>query len=120
MPSKPQTPLMQVEQIGDVTVVQFTRSAILDQNQIHGMAKQLQGLMERVAHPQLVLDFSAVDHFSSSLLAQLVGLHKKAQAAGGRLALCALAPALYEVFRITHMDRVLSIYRDEQEALQSF
>jgi anti-sigma B factor antagonist len=120
MPSSTLRPCLEVERIGEVFVVKFTPQRILDEDLIQAIGRQLFGLMEKVDRPQLVLNFSPVSQLSGALLAKLVRACQRAKAAGGRLVLCAIDPELYEVFRITRLDKIVSIYRDEVEALQTF
>jgi hypothetical protein len=54
---------------------------------------------------------------SSDVLAFLAGLRKKIDPARGRIQLCGLDPLLWDMLRITHLDRVLDACTDEAEAL---
>lgn len=111
---------LQVEQIGEVTVAKFTARHLLDEEKMQTLGKQLRGLGEEVGHRPLVLNFGTVERLSTELLGKLVALQRKVQQKGGRLALCAINPQVFEVFKILKLPQVLTIYADEQEALQQF
>jgi stage II sporulation protein AA (anti-sigma F factor antagonist) len=66
-----------------------------------------------------VLNFSCVERISTEMLGKLVALQKKVQDRGGRLALCQVNPKLQEIFKIFKLPQLLTIYDDEQEALQT-
>jgi anti-sigma B factor antagonist len=112
--------MLEVQEMGDVTVVSFTEKKILDEQNIQAIGEQLYTLVEDAGKRRLLLNFSKVEYLSSAALGKLITLNKKVQAAKGRLALCNIDPQIYEVFEITGLKRVFNIFDDEQEALQSF
>jgi anti-anti-sigma factor len=111
---------LEVEQIGEVTVAKFTSRHLLDEEKVQTIGRELRSLGEEVGHRPLVLSFSGVERLSTELLGRLVALHKTVHEKGGRLALCKINPQVYQVFKILKLPQVLSIYADEQEALQQF
>jgi anti-sigma B factor antagonist len=112
---------LEVEDIGDVTFVRFTDSKILDEANVQVIGDQLFSLVDNHGRKNLLLDFSRVEYMTSAFLGKLVTLNKKVQQAGGRLALCNIAhKEIFDIFVITGLKRLFNIYRDEQEALQSF
>jgi anti-anti-sigma factor len=58
---------------------------------------------------QLLLDFSDVAFISSKVLGQVITLDKVVKASGGRLKLCNVRPEIYELFRLTRLDRLFEI-----------
>lgn len=120
MSSAPRRQRLEVEDIGDVTVVKFTDRKILDEQNIQAIGEQLFSLVDDQGKKRLLLDFGNVEYLSSAALGKLITLHKKIQQAQGRLALCCIDPQIYEVFKITKLNQIFNIYEDEQEALQSF
>ena len=111
---------LEVEDIGDVTVVSFTDRKILDEQNIQIIGEQLFGLVDESARKRLLLNFSNVEYMSSAALGKLITLNKKVQAAGGKLVLCNIIPQIKEVFEITKLDKLFVICGDEQEGLQKF
>jgi anti-anti-sigma factor len=109
----------EVEQVGEAIIVRFTCSSLFEEETIRLIGKQLTGLAERESRPRLLLDFSQVNYFSSSLLALLIRLHKKTNSAGGRLALCGFNADLIDMFTVTQLHKMLNLFRGEQEALQA-
>jgi anti-sigma B factor antagonist len=111
---------LEVEDIGDVTVVSFTDRKILDEQNIQIIGEQLFGLVDESARKRLLLNFSNVEYMSSAALGKLITLNKKVQAAAGKLVLCNIIPQIKEVFEITKLDKLFVICGDEQEGLQKF
>lgn len=120
MSSQPRRRRLEVEQIGDVTVVNFVDRKILDEQNIQIIGDQLFGLVDNDGLRKLLLNFGNVDYLSSAALGKLITLNKKLQAAGGRLVLCNIDPQILEVFEITKLDKFFNIQKEEQAALQAF
>lgn len=111
---------LEVEDIGDVTVVNFTVRKILDEQNIQLIGDQLYSLVDEAGRKKILLNFSNVEYLSSAALAKLITLNKKLQAAGGRLILCNIDPQIREVFEITKLNKLFTIHDEEQAALQAF
>ncbi|HEV3078493.1 MAG TPA: STAS domain-containing protein [Gemmataceae bacterium] len=111
---------LEVEDIGDVTVVSFTDRKILDEQNIQVIGEQLFGLVDESGRKRLLLNFGNVEYMSSAALGKLITLNKKVNAAGGKLILCNIDPQIREVFEITKLDKLFVICGDEQEGLQKF
>src|ERR1700756_3944579 len=120
MTPQPRRRRLEVEDIGDVTVVNFVDRKILDEQNIQIIGEQLFSLVDEVGRRKLLLNFGNVEYLSSAALGKLITLNKKVQSAGGRLILCNIDPQIREVFEITRLDKLFVIKNDEQEALQVF
>jgi anti-sigma B factor antagonist len=120
MSAQPKRRRLEVEDIGDVTVVNFVDRKILDEQNIQVIGEQLFSLVEEVGRRKLLLNFGNVEYLSSAALGKLITLNKKLQSHSGRLILCNIAPQIYEVFEITKLDKFFKIQKDEQAALQAF
>ena len=119
-PLQPKRRRLELEQIGDVTVVNFVDKKILDEQAIQTIGDQLFSLVDQENCRQMLLNFSNVEFISSAALGKLIKLNKKLQEVKGRLILCNIDPQIYEVFEITKLDRFFNIQKEEQEALQAF
>jgi anti-sigma B factor antagonist len=120
MTSQPRRRRLEVEDIGDVTVVNFTDRKILDEQNIQVIGEQLFSLVDEAGRKKILLNFGNVEYLSSAALGKLITLNKKLQAAGGKLILCNIDPQIYEVFEITKLNKLFNIKGEEQAALQEF
>jgi anti-anti-sigma factor len=109
---------MEIEHVGNVTIVRFL-DLILSGITAEAVSDDLFRLVDGDGRSRLILNFAKVRSLTSLMLGKLITLNKKVQAAGGRLAVCALSPDLQEIFEVTRLSEYLDIYADEQEALQS-
>lgn len=120
MSSQPRRRRLEVEDIGEVTVVNFTDKKILDEQNIQVIGEQLFSLVDELGRRKILLNFSNVEYLSSAALGKLITLNKKVNASGGKLILCNIDPTIYEVFEITKLNRLFNIQKEEQTALQAF
>lgn len=120
MSTQPRRQRLEVEDIGDITVVHFIDKKILDEQNIQIIGDQLFELVDKFGRGRLLLNFGNVEYLSSAALGKLITLHKKVNTARGKLILCNIDPQIREVFEITKLDKIFTIQRDEQTALQAF
>ena len=109
--------MMTVDRIGSVTVVRFRGRSIVEERAIRTISGELVRQVENFGNRQVLLNFGEVKNLSSYMLAGIVSLHKKLHDLGGKVALCGLNPELLKVFELTKLNKLLSIYDDEREAL---
>src|SRR5947199_9150188 len=118
--SQPRRRRLEVEESGDVTIVQFIDRKILDEQNIQKIGEDLFSLVDEMGRRKVLLNFSNVEYLSSAALGKFITLNKKLQAAGGKLILCNIDPNIYEVFEITNLNKLFNIQKEEQAALQAF
>lgn len=111
---------LEVNQVGDVTVVHFRDQKIIEDLGIQELGQELFSLVEADGRQKLVLNFSSVDFLSSAALGKLITLDKKLKAHGGTLRLCCIRPEIYEVFAITRLNRLFDIKPEEADAIAAF
>src|SRR6266853_1975158 len=88
MSAQPKRRRLEVEDIGEVTVVNFTDKKILDEQNIQVIGEQLFSLVDELGRRKILLNFSNVEYLSSAALGKFITLNKKVQASGGKLVLC--------------------------------
>ena len=120
MHSRPPSRGLEVETIGDVTVVRFTLARILSEDQIQSLGQQLLSLLADPSRRRFVVNFGSVESMASMMVGKLFALRQRVEAVGGRVVLCQIPDGLYEVFNILKVPQLIRCYEDEQEALQSF
>lgn len=111
---------VEVSEIGDVTIVRFVDRKILDTANIQELGDELFSLVEHDQRRKLLLNFSHVEFLSSSALNKLILLDRVVEKHQGKLALCNLRPEIQEVFVITRLNQMFTIYEEEADALASF
>lgn len=110
---------LEVEELGDIAVVNFIDKKILDEQNIQSIGEQLFALVDNDKKKKIVLDFSNVDYLSSAALGKIIALNNKVKKEGGKLVLCQIKEDIKEVFTITRLDKLIKIVDDQQAALQA-
>lgn len=112
------TSLIMASQIGDVGVVNFLTSQVLDELNVQQLGEELNNLVEKQGMTKLVINFSKIKFLSSAVLGKLISLNKKVTAEKGRMAFSNINDDIMQVFKITRLDKLIPIYEDEDEAVK--
>lgn len=105
---------------GEVLVVGFTDSKILDSQRIEQVGKELQDAVPQAIHKKLLLNFRGVTFMSSAMITKLVMLNKCCKAKEVNLKFCEVSPNVLEVFKITKLNKLFDIQGDEEKGIASF
>ncbi len=91
----------------------------LDFGAAAGFQRQLEELLASAlpASTAVIIDCSALDYVSSAGLRVFLLAARAAQRAGISFALCALKPAVREVFELSGFNRIISVHADRKTAL---
>lgn len=100
-----------------VDIVEFVDRKILDELSISELSDQLRAVAEATPAVRLVLDFARVDHLSSAALGMLITLDKLVKERHGKLRLCNINPQIFEVFKITRLNKLFEIRKSVDDAM---
>jgi anti-anti-sigma factor len=98
---------LEVTRDGDRTAARFARLTSLNEYYADQVGKQLLALADPPGTKFVALDLGNVEYVTSTILGHLVALHKRLHAAGGRLTLENVRPAVRDILRVTQLDQVL-------------
>jgi anti-sigma B factor antagonist len=104
---------------GCVTLVRFRDRKIIDELQIQRIGERLRDLALAEQSPKMVLDFSTVEYLSSRALSELINLSRQVDQRGGHVVLAAISPQIYEVFKITRLNRLFQIEARVEDAVKA-
>jgi anti-sigma B factor antagonist len=110
---------IRVRQEGALTRVEFTERSIIDEVVIQRIGQEVLHAVETQAVPKLLMDFSGVQHLSSAALGVLITVNGKVKTKGGKMALCQIAKPIFEVFRITKLDKLFQVHDSADAASKS-
>ena len=113
-------PQISVEYTENATVAILTKEKILQEDDIWALESSIMPLVEGTSKINLVINFCNVSFLTSSALGLLIRISKKIYETEGKLNLCSIDPKIFEVFRITRLDKVFDIYNDQEEAVGNF
>jgi anti-anti-sigma factor len=103
----------------DVLIVQFTSQKILSDVLIAQIGREVLELADQ-ADGKMLLDFQGVTFMSSAMIGKIVLLNKKCKQNKTIIKLCNIAPSIMEVFEITRLNKVFSIYESIDDSLKAF
>ena len=109
-----------VSKSNEVSVVEFSDRKILEELSITELGDELSKVVGAAPQPKLLLNFSNVEHLSSAALGMLIKLNKEVSEQGGQLKLSDIAPQIYEVFKITRLNKLFEIHDTAEQALATF
>ncbi|MEM8666481.1 MAG: STAS domain-containing protein [Planctomycetota bacterium] len=105
---------------GEVLVIGFTDTKILDSQRIDQVGKELQDSIPQAIQKKMLLNFNGVSFMSSAMITKLVMLNKTCKAQDIVLKFCEVSPNVLEVFKITKLNKLFDIQDTEEKALASF
>lgn len=111
---------LNVRKQGDVTIIQFEDRKILEELVINTILERLIELADAETTPKFLLDFSKVEHLSSAALGTLITLNKQLGERDGQLVLANIHPQIYEVFKITRLNKLFNIQDKTDDGLKQF
>ncbi len=112
--------VMLIERRGSVYVIEFTVTAMVDQVQIAQVGADLEQLAANAGHPKLVINMSNLNNVSSAFLGVLISLHKRVKSMSGEVRLASVPANVLNVFKLTHLDKLLKMYDNTTIALHRF
>ena len=113
------SPKISVEYFDNATVAYLSEENILRARDITAIENSVMPLIEKTDGVNLIINFRNVKFLTSSALGLLIRISKRAHENNGKMLLCAIAPKIYQIFEITRLDKVFSIYDTQVQALES-
>ena len=111
---------IQTGKTGDIHMVLFKDKKILDDTVLDEIKKEVNTLLGNCTGPDVLLDFGNVEFMSSAVLGLLGQIHRKTGTLKGKLKMCNIHPQIYEVFKLTNLNKLFAIHKDAAEALSKF
>ncbi len=111
---------LKVNNVEGVSVIEFADRKILDEMCILEIQEELAKLVKSKTSGRLLLSFKNVEHLSSAALGMLITLKKQVEEGKGKLKLSDINPQIYEVFKITRLNKVFEIHPSVEKARARF
>jgi anti-sigma B factor antagonist len=111
---------LRVKQVKDVVQIEFIDRNILDEANIQQIGDEIGTIIDSKPTPKLLVSFANVDHLSSAALGALITVGKRVKDRGGQLRLTNIDPQIYEVFKITKLDKLFQIHDSVDSAMATF
>jgi anti-anti-sigma factor len=112
--------LVKSELKGEIRVIVIDVQRLVDQAVIDQCYREIIELLDKTEEKHALLHFGRVAFMSSAALGMLVRVSKKCKEYSVTLKLCNISPDIFQVFKITGLDKVFSVYPDASNALEAF
>ena len=112
-------PRISVEYARGATIITFTNERILEETDIQALQESIMSVVEPAENIYIILDFSNVQFLSSAVLGLLIRISKRIYEREGQLRLCNINPKIYEIFKITRLNKIFDIYQDIESATEN-
>jgi anti-sigma B factor antagonist len=112
------TGALMIQKMGNIIVVEFLQTSIVDQSQIERIKQEILEQVEKAGHPKLVVSFAGVTNISSAMIGVMMALHKKVKEMGGEMRVAAANKHIMQVFKLTRLDKVFAFYKTLDQAMQ--
>ena len=109
-----------VKKVADITIAVCKDMKLNDDLVIQEWGDQLLALLDDKGCHKLLINFERVLFMSSSALRALITLNKKAKECHAMLFLCGIDDNIMEAFRITKLDTIFTIRKNEDDGVRSF
>lgn len=93
---------------------------MVDEAQLEQLEKDIAALLDKSTEDKVILDFQNVQFMSSSMLGKLVKIQKQCQGFKVKLKLSSVSDDIRQVFKITRLDKVFDLEKDEASARKAF
>lgn len=110
---------IELNNVDEVAVVQFTDEKVMDPARIEQLGKELMQLTETDDNDKVVINFSNVKFFSSAAINKLIVLEKRMRARGGQIMLSNLRPEVRDLFNLTNLDDLFRIEDEQTDAIKT-
>ena len=112
---------LKTKEIDGVLIVGFSGGKLLDEQVIQQVGKDLLATVSAAEEgKKILLTFHNVSFMSSAMLGRLVMFLKSCKQADVELKVCSISPDILEVFKITKLNKLFDIQKNEQKALEAF
>jgi len=111
---------LKIKRTDEISVVAFADRKILEELAIQEIEEELHQVVDSEPGIKLLLNFQNVDHLSSAALGMLITLNKKIKETNGELKLSDINRQIFEVFKITRLNRVFDIHDTADQAIAQF
>lgn len=106
-----------IRRVGDVSVVRCS-GRLIEGTESAALLQIVEDAL--LVSKRVVLQLGEIQYIDSGGLGLLVRVVTKTQTAGGQIKLCAVAPKVAEVIRVTRLESVFAMYATEEDAIAAF
>ncbi|HSV27686.1 MAG TPA: STAS domain-containing protein [Sedimentisphaerales bacterium] len=112
-------PRIVVDYVNNVAVVTFTNDKILEEADVKAIEESVFPLVRQSEPVLLVLNFENIQFLSSAVLGILIRILTAVKRKDGHMRLCGINEKIYDIFKITRLNKVFEAHPDVASAVKS-
>src|SRR5271165_3382695 len=112
--------LIKSEVKDEIRIIFIDAPRLVDGPGIDQCSREIIELLDKTEEKHVLVHFGRLAFMSSSALGMLVRVNKKCKEYKISLKLCNISPDIYQVFKITGLDKIFSIHADASDAMAAF
>lgn len=114
------TTVIQISDHAGVKKIAFTQRSIIDETVISQIGKDIITVIDGETKPKVLISFQGVEHLSSAALGVLITCHNRIRVKDGQLYLSDIPKPIFEIFKITKLNKMFQIVDSAEAAMKSF
>ena len=103
-----------------IVIVKPLGAFLTGQAWVEKLREIINDIIERMKNPRVILDLSMVEHLSSSILGEFIGIYRQMDKVNGQLRIAEVQQTVNEIFHITRLNHSFSIHETLKKATASF
>lgn len=102
------------------TVKQIIFAGQLDETNVDEEAKKIYAVIDEMAEPNLLLDFSDLVYMNSKSIGYLTDWYSRSAAKGGKIVIARPQPNILDILKVVGITQIITIYDSLEEAKLGF
>ena len=103
---------------GEQMIVRFLSPSMREMSDAQKVIEELSDIVYNYEVKLVVINFAKLKQMTSAFLSKLITLNKTLAQSSIKLRLCCMAPAVEQAFKICKLEKIIPLYKTEEEALQ--
>lgn len=88
----------------------------LDETNVDEEAKKIYAVIDAMAEPYLVLDFSGLDYMNSKSIGYVTDWYSRVMAKNGKLAIASPKPNILDILKVVGITQIVSVHDSLEQA----
>ncbi|MBU1935269.1 STAS domain-containing protein [Patescibacteria group bacterium] len=106
--------------VGSKTAKLITFSGQLDETNVDSEAKKIYQVIDEMAEPNLLLDFSDLEYMNSKSIGYVTDWYSKASAKNGKIVIARPRVNILDILKVVGITQIITIYDNLDEAKAAF
>ena len=104
----------------DVQILDFEQTRILDQETVDSIGGELNAIAQATEIKKIVVDLNRIELMTSTMIGQFVTFNNQCKEREIAVHFCNLTSEIQNLFKITKLDSMFSIFETREKAIDSF